>query len=463
MKSILVGSKDSKAVEVILECFKHDHQVIYAADYDDCLRLFKKKRHEFFFLDIDFLQNGLSMEDFETILQSFLQIFPAAQIVVLSNAARIREAVLAVRAGATAYLIHPLDSYEVRLVAENINESLRVQSELDYLRDISWRGESPDILETNSRIMKEVFNNIRTVARTDSTILLTGETGTGKSVLARLIHQNSKRRDKQFVGLHCGAIPETLLESELFGHEKGAFTGAIRRKLGKFEISDGGSIFLDEIGTISSAMQIKLLQILQDRTFQRVGGETNLTADLRVIAATNSDLKRLCEEGKFRQDLYYRLNVFHLEIPPLRERPEDIELLARYILSRLNRFNSKHIHDVEPAILDRLKNYPWPGNIRELENLIERAYILESSEVLTSGSFPNEFLQHKTENKPMIDLTLDEFRNNEVAKIEREYLTELLTKYHGKIAQTAKAAGIGVRHLNKLMSKYGLRKEEFKP
>jgi DNA-binding NtrC family response regulator len=255
------------------------------------------------------------------------------------------------------------------------------------------------------------------------------------------------------------------LESELFGHEKGAFTGAVRRKLGKFEIARGGTIFLDEIGTVTPAAQIKLLQILQDGTFQRVGGEETLEADIRVIAASNIDLKQLSDAGQFRKDLYYRLNVFPIEIPPLRKRTEDIPDISNTILQNMIQFSSKEINGIHPNVIDAFKAYDWPGNIRELENLIERAYILESSSILTQKSFPNElFNSQKTQVFiPSNDtMTLSEVRLRGIKEIERNYLKEILTRNKGRINDSAAEAGISTRQLNKLMNKYGLKKEIFK-
>jgi DNA-binding NtrC family response regulator len=292
-----------------------------------------------------------------------------------------------------------------------------------------------------------------------------GETGTGKSVLAQLIHKHSNRKDAQFISVHCGALPDTLIESEMFGHEKGAFTGAVRRKLGKFEFATGGTIFLDEIATTSPAAQIKLLQVLQDGTYQRVGGEETLKTDVRVIVATNADLKQMCDEGNFRKDLYYRLNVFPIEIPLLRDRTEDIPVLIDNFLNKLNQYSSKEIHGAHPLVLDALAGYPWPGNIRELENLVERAYILETSSVLTPESFPGELFEEETVSVKIPSseqLTLAEVRQRSIEDIERNYLKDALIRNKGKINETARDAGISSRQLNKLMNRYGLRKEEFK-
>jgi len=377
----------------------------------------------------------------------------------------IREAVMAVKAGASNYLTYPINPDEVKYVTESVQESLIMQSELDYLRDQSWQADSLEFVQTESTVMKKVLDKVRSVAPTKSTVLLIGETGTGKGVLAKLIHRHSNRRDAPFISVHCGAIPDTLLESELFGHEKGSFTGAVRRKLGKFEIAKGGTIFLDEIGTITPSAQIKLLQILQDRTFQRVGGEETIEADVRIIAATNTDLKKMCDQGQFRKDLYYRLYVFPIELPPLRERAGDIPHLVEVFLKKMNKFDQKEIHDIHPQVLEAFKSYSWPGNIRELENLMERAYILETSFVLTPESFPGELFDSEAPSASVsVDacLSLAEMRGKGIEDIERHYLKELLTENRGKIKDSATAAGITTRQLHKLMKKYGIRKEEFK-
>ncbi len=465
MRYLLVATKNQSAIGVIKQCFDAGYKIETANSREGCLELFEKRRYEFLFIDVELLRSNVPENDYKNQLQPFWRIFPEAEIIVLSAPEMIREAVNAVKAGASNYLTYPLNPEEVKYVLDSLQEYVRLHSELDYLRHRFWRSDSISVLRTNSLAMKEVFSKVRAVAQTESTVLITGETGTGKGVIARLIHQHSKRSENQFISVHCGAIPDTLLESELFGHEKGAFTGAVRRKLGKFEIAHGGTIFLDEIGTISTAMQIKLLQILQERTFQRVGGETTIKTNVRIIAATNTNLKKMCEEGSFRNDLYYRLNVFPIEIPPLRERIEDLPLLVELFLKRLNKSYAKNIVDIQPEVMEAFKVYPWPGNIRELENLIERAYILESSSILTRKGFPTELFangNHKAESAIDTSLTLDELRRRELARIERQYLSELLLKNKGKIKDTAENAGIGERQLHKLMTRYGLSKTDFK-
>jgi transcriptional regulator with GAF, ATPase, and Fis domain len=265
--------------------------------------------------------------------------------------------------------------------------------------------------------------------------------------------------------VHCSAIPDTLLESELFGHEKGSFTGAVRRKLGRFEIAQGGTIFLDEIGTLSASTQSKLLQVLQERRFQRVGGEETIESDVRIIAATNADLQKMSDEGHFRVDLFYRLDVFPIEIPPLRDRLQDIPALVEVFLNRLNRNRPGKAVGIHPRVLDAFRRYHWPGNIRELENLVERAFILEKSTLLTPSSFPAELFGGEKESPVMAvdsSRTLDEVRKECVESIERQYLIDLLSRYRGRMDRSAEAAGIGVRQLHKLLKRHRIRKEKFK-
>jgi DNA-binding NtrC family response regulator len=465
MRFVLVVAREQDIVQTIRGCFGADCKVNRAADRDDALEMLGTRRYDLIFLDLEILQDSLADKDYETALEQFHNLQPSVEIVVMSPQAVIREAVKAVKAGASDYITYPIDPEEVNHVTETINEAIMLQSELDYLRDRFWQSDYMDLVKTKSPAMQEVFARIRSVAPTKSTVLLIGETGTGKDLIARLIHQHSNRRDVQFISVHCGAIPDTLVESELFGHEKGAFTGAVRRKLGKFEIAKGGTIFLDEIGTITPATQIKLLQILQDGTFQRVGGEETIQANARVIAATNMDLGRMCDDGEFRKDLYYRLNVFPVEIPALRERKEDIPHIAQVILQRLEKFNKKQIRSIHSSVMECFRKYSWPGNVRELENLLERACILEQSSTLTVDSFPAELLASQDVSAGVVvdsSLPLAEVRNRGVEAIEGRYLRELLASNRGRIKESAEAAGISTRQLHKLLNKYQIRKEEFK-
>jgi DNA-binding NtrC family response regulator len=465
MKGVLVASNNQSACNAIRASLRSEYRIDAVSSKDGCLEMFRKKRYEFLFIDVEVLRESMLNNNYKTALQPFWHAYPTAQIIAMSSQEMIREAVGAVKAGASDYLTYPINPDEVNHITQSIYASIIMESELDYLRDRFWQEDSLEIVRTRSPLMKRLFDKVRAVAPTKSTVLLNGETGTGKGVLSRLIHQHSNRKDGPFISVHCGAIPDTLLESELFGHERGAFTGAVRRKLGKFEIAQGGTIFLDEIGTITPSAQIKLLEILQDGTFHRVGGEERIEANVRVIAATNTDLKKMCEAGQFRRDLYYRLNVFPLEIPPLRERMEDIVYIVEIILKRLKKFDVKEIHDVHPHVIDAFEKYSWPGNIREMENLIERAYILEKSSILTPESFPNELFASNPspiQVKPNISLSLAEVRRTDIEHTEKRYLKELLAVNKGRIKESAKAAGISTRQLHKLMKKYSITKEEFK-
>ena len=470
MKHILVASADELSCGVIGSCLGSEYRVERAMDRRSCLEMFRKQRYEFVFLDVALLNregDAKGSPSCRSELQDFWSVFPSAQIIVMSSPSRIREAVEAVKTGASNYLAFPVDPEEVRHVVDSARESVRMQGELDYLRDSFWKTDAHELLRTNSQAMKRVFDRVKAVAPTKATVLLYGETGTGKGVMAKLVHQHSHRNDRPFIGVHCGAIPETLVESELFGHEKGAFTGAVRRKMGKFEIAHGGTIFLDEIGTVTLPVQIRLLQVLQEGIFQRVGGEATIQTDVRVIAASNVELKSMCRQGLFRDDLYYRLNVFPLEAPPLRERLEDIPLLVDIFLRRLNRLHMKNIHGAHPLVMEAFKGYPWPGNIRELENLVERAYILEKSSLLTPESFPDDITGVSASQGNHFDVStsvsLAEMRRSVLESADRLYLERLLREQGGRINRTALCAGIGTRQLHKLMARYGLHKEDFKP
>jgi len=467
MKSILVISSEKGVFDAIYACLHSEYRIQHAETKADALALLREKTIDLIFIDVVLLRgDGIGNGNgYKECLRPFWQLHPTIEIVVMSSQKMIRDAVMAVKAGAGNYLTYPVNAEEVKYVTEDIHQYIIVQSELDYLRDRFWQSDSFEVLHTQHNQMKVVFEKIRSVAPTRSTVLFTGETGTGKGVMARLVHRHSNRKDEQFISVHCGAIPDTLLESELFGHEKGAFTGAVRRKLGKFEIARGGTIFLDEIGTITPSAQIKLLQVLQDGTFQRVGGDDVTKSNVRVISATNVDLKKMCDQGQFRRDLYYRLNVFPIELPPLRERIEDIPFFAETFLKRLNKYLHKDIHHIHPRVMDAFQSYGWPGNIREFENVMERAYILETSSLLTPASFPLELFEGEPCAATVrVDsaLNLAEVRQRAVEDVENQYLKEQLAQNKGRINETAAAAGITTRHLHTLMKRYGLRKEEFK-
>jgi len=465
MKCILVVSRIPEIFASVRSCFPDGYRVDHAVDREAALTLLRENPYGVVIIDTDRLGPSSGTNGHKGTFQSFWRVHPAVDIIVITPEQRSVEGENAVRAGASCCLCAPLDPREVRQAVEGGFRSLLLPSDREDPLDRFWQADSLEVVRTRSPRMQEVFDRLRSVAPTRSTVLLMGETGTGKSILARLIHRHSSRKRERFVNIHCGSIPDSLLESELFGHEKGAFTGAVRRKPGKFEAARGGTVFLDEVGTITPAAQIKLLQVLQEGIFHRVGGEETIQADVRVVTATNADLNAMCEAGLFRKDLYYRLNVFPVEIPPLRERMEDIPTFVEVLLRKLNRLNAKEISGVDPRVMEGLMAYPWPGNIRELENLLERAHILESSSILSPTSFPADLLEGKpvqSRYRLSPTETLAESRRRFMAEAEQGYLRDVLAQYQGRIQASAAAAGIGVRQLHKLMLKYGIRKEEYR-
>ena len=467
-QAILIVSPDLDVQKTFRESLGDQFEIEAFGNEAQAFKSFKNHRYEFTFFDIELLkeaQSGGQKVDYKSAIDKYRKTFPMANIVILAKGSMTRDAVRAVKAGADDYLNYPVEPSELALVTAKVEEQVRVESEIEFLRDQFWSVDAQKVIETKSPKMKRVYELVKSVAATRSTVLLTGETGVGKSMIAKLIHDHSTRKDGPFIPVHCGAISENLVESELFGHEKGAFTGAIQRKMGKFELAHGGTIFLDEIGTVSSNTQIKLLQVLQDSIFQRVGGETDIKVDVRVIAATNENLKEMVEEKTFRRDLLHRLSVFPVEIPPLRERREDIPKMLEFFLERFKSEGLKDIKGFRPEVLEALVNFEWTGNVREMENIVERAYILENTEYVGPESIPLEIVgESETSAVVPLDLhkTLAEARNEVIENFERQYLQELLAEKGGKISETAEAAGVGVRQIHKLMVKYGLSKKEFK-
>jgi DNA-binding NtrC family response regulator len=465
MKSVLIISPKEAEARLIRESLPSDYQVQNADSLKDALNLHRQCSFDVIFSDLKLLRDTSETNDITEAIKPFKEMNPLAEILILSSKTFIHDTVKALKAGAGNYLTYPIDPSEVRHVIESVNETVTKSLELDYLRDQFWKPDWLEIISSRDAGMRDVYKKIRAVASTRATVLLNGETGTGKGLLARMIHMHSNRCDGPFISVHCGAIPDTLLESELFGHEKGSFTGAVRKKLGKFEMARGGTIFLDELGTITPPAQIKLLQVLQDGTFSRVGGEETLQTDARVITASNADLAEMSERSEFRKDLYYRLNVFPIDIPPLRERVEDIPQIVEVFLEKLKLRHEKNIHSVHPQVLQAFKNYAWPGNIRELENLMERACILETTRILTPESFPTGLFESDTVHAVLPvqnHLPLAEARRHATEDFERQYLKTLFTRTKGKVNIAAENAGISSRQLNKLMVKYGIRKEAFK-
>jgi two-component system response regulator HydG len=381
---------------------------------------------------------------------------PAIPIIIMTAYSSVETAVEALKSGAYDYLTKPLDFDELRLVMERAMEHTHLREENRLLRETLGSHFDTQHIIGRSAPMMRLMETVAQVAPSEATVLITGESGTGKEMIAGAIHFNSPRKDGPFVKINCAAITETLLESELFGHEKGAFTGAHRQKEGRFRQAHGGTLFLDEISEMSLAMQVKLLRVLQEREITRVGGEEVIKVDVRIIAATNTDLAREIEEGRFREDLYYRLNVVALEMPPLRERREDIPLLAQHFLEALSRDNRKDIKGFTPQAMDRLMKYDWPGNVRELMNAVERGVVLSRSEyldeeVLSLISSDESSSQDISSGDGLnADMPLDE--------VEKASILKTLESAGGNKSEAARRLGITRRTLHKRLKLYGVMK-----
>jgi DNA-binding NtrC family response regulator len=385
--SILVIDDDPGVRRGLAEILETEgHRVGTAPDGEQGLALLRDQAFDLVLTDLAL--PGLSGME---ILAHLVKEQPRCPCIIITGFGTIGNAVAAMRQGAYDYLPKPVDPTELRLVVARALEHSRLKREnLQLKRQLDRRYGFANMVGDSEAITR-VFDLIRKVADTDSTVLLLGESGTGKELIAHALHYNSSRRDGPLVPVNCGAIPEELLESELFGHERGAFTHALKTRVGRFEQADGGTILLDEVSEMSPSLQVKILRVLQDRTFERIGGVKTIRVDIRVIAATNQDLEELVARNRFREDLYYRLNVIPIRVPPLRERPSDIPLLAAHFLQEFSRKQNKVAPRLSPGVLDRLCHYPWPGNVRELENLMERLVILMEGEVIDVPDLPEPF------------------------------------------------------------------------
>jgi two-component system response regulator HydG len=384
------------------------------------------------------------MDGIET-LHRIKENFPNVLVVMMTAYACIESAVEAMKRGASDYLLKPLDPDMLDPLIARLMQYKDLMEENLMLREQVAGLVRFENLIGRSGAMQRIFDVIRDVAPTDSSILITGETGTGKEMVAKAIHAVGPRRESPFIPVNCGAFPEHLLESELFGHEKGAFTGAAQARKGRLELCSGGTLFLDEVGEISTRMQVDLLRVLEEKRFYRVGGEKPLDVDFRIIAATNRDLKRAIEEGTFRADLYYRLNVISIHVPPLRERIEDIPFLAQFFLERFNSEVNKNIDSFVKDALDFLCRYPWPGNVRELQNAIERAVVLCKKRQISLADLA--FLQ-ACPVAPSADETLDQ--------IIRDHIERVLKANRGNISRAAEVLGIHRSTLHKRIKEYKL-------
>ncbi len=375
---------------------------------------------------------------------------PSLEVLMLTGHGTIEMAVDAMRLGAKDYLQKPVNLDELELVVGRILEQQKLLSENEYLRTKLREKNGYQELIGSSPVMKKLFGKIEQVATTKATVLITGESGTGKELVAEAIHHLSPRKDHPLVKVNCSALNENLLESELFGHERGAFTGAIRQRKGRFELADKGTIFLDEIGELSLDVQVKLLRILEEKEFERVGGNQTIRVDTRLIFATNADLEEKVKQGSFREDFYFRLKVVTLHNPPLRERKEDIQPLSDYFVRQFSMENGKKPIDLEASAIEALKNYEWPGNIRELRNLIEHLVLLWGESPITSQDL-REYLNLDVPEEGLtlsLDLPLSE--------VEKEYILKTLDRLNGNRTRAAEALGIGRRTLIRKLAEYGV-------
>jgi len=405
--------------------------------------------------------NGLKLLEF---VQKEFQFIP---VIIITAFGTIENAVQAMKKGAYDYILKPIKIAELTpLIEKALKFGHLVQENTTLKAQIKKYKVEREIITANQQ-MRAILSTIKDVAQTNATILIQGESGTGKQLAAEYAHYTSPRANNPFIEINCGAIPKELMESELFGHEKGAFTGAVRTKKGKFELANEGTLFLDEIGELPVELQVKLLHILENQKFTRVGGTNYIVTDVRIIAATNRNLSQMVKEGAFRQDLFYRLKVVFIQIPPLRERKEDIPVLSHYFLNKHKRLNIKGIQDlnISDEAMDALINYSWPGNIRELENVIQQTLIFTRDKTITINNLPKDIntgLRKKIETKDDLQLEKKRLTQSILRDIEYNFLKRLLSSTSGNISKAAKRSGYDRRQIQNLIKKHNINIENFK-
>ena len=404
------------------------------------------------FYDLILMDVRMSRMDGIEALKRIKEISPGIPVIIMTAYASVNTAVDALKSGAYDYLTKPLDIDELKILVQKALRHQQLEKENIFLKEqLKGRFDFSNIIG-QSPMMLHLFETISLVAPSDATVLITGESGTGKEIIANAIHQNSLRREKPLIKVNCAALPETLLESELFGHKKGAFTGALKRRQGRFQLAHEGTIFLDEIAEMAPSTQAKILRVLQEREFEPLGGSSTIKVDTRVIAATNKDLKSEIQEGRFREDLYFRVNVVMLNVPPLRERREDIPLLADFFLKQYAEKNQRLIKGFTPLATDLLMRFDWPGNVRELENVTERAVIMARGDVITPDEFPETLRSLDPDlKKTSIDLS----PGRSLKAVEKEMILRTLEDTNGNRTHAAKILGISRRTLQLKLKDYG--------
>ncbi len=460
-KARVLVVEDDESMQDFLSTFleQEGYQVEWAAHGGIAKEMLEAQHYDVVITDIIMPEvDGVEVLDYVK------QNHPETGVIIMTGRSSVRQAVDLIRRGADDYFKKPFDVDEMLHTIRKSVEHRQRKRERAATTPAVVVAEDPCAafpgIVGRSEAMRSVFEMILKVADTNSTVLIQGESGTGKELVAFAIHEKSSRRDQPFIPVHCGAIPETLLESELFGHEKGSFTGAIARKEGVFKLADKGTLFLDEVSEMSVPLQVKLLRVLETGTFRRVGGVEDLRVDVRLVAATNRDLRELVDQGLFRQDLYYRLNVFPITLPPLREREGDIPLLVEHFLGRLRKAGTMTA-GVSAEAMELLCRHHWGGNVRELENVIERAAILSGGEEIRPEHLPLDLRSQQPSAEaappPAEDLTFREARS----RFEKQYLQALLTRHGGSVASAAKSAGMSRAHLYELIKKHGIELSRF--
>ena len=434
------------------------YRCLATTDAKEALHLLESERPDLLITDLR--MPGL---DGMEMLRRAQKIDPAMPVVMLTGYASVESAVAAVKAGAFDYLSKSFSNDQLRLTVERALAQRRLKLEVLHLRDQLQGLFGFQNIVGRSAALQQVLELIRKTARSDANVLILGESGTGKELVARAIHANSPRASQPFVPVDCASLPENLLESELFGHEKGAFTGAVAGKQGLMEVARGGTLFLDELGELSLGLQAKLLRALQERSVRHVGGTRQLDIDVRVVSASNRDLRAMVTAGRFRDDLYYRVNVIDIVLPPLRERQGDVELLATHFLRKYGSNGQAAVKGFEPEAMIALETYSWPGNVRELQNVIERACALAEEETITLAELPAHMraptlLRDRSGgNNQASNLTLKQARERWIGHLEGAYVADLLKQAHGNLSEAARSAGVDRKTLRHLLAKHGIR------
>jgi two-component system, NtrC family, response regulator AtoC len=450
---ILVVDDDAVARDLLAEALKKEGYSVEAyGSGEEAIARGREGRVDLVLTDI-----RMGAVDGLTVLREFKRMSRDTAIVVLTAFGSLEGAIEAIKQGAYDYLAKPFKKEEIKLVVQRSLDHCRLLRENTKFREELKSKDEWSPLVGSSPAMLEVYKLVARVSESRSTVLLQGESGTGKELIARAIHGNSPRRDKPFVPVNCGALPDTLLESEMFGYEKGAFTGAVGTKTGLFESANGGTLFLDEVGELGQALQVKLLRVMQDHEVRRVGGTNSIKVDVRIIAATNRDLEQLVKEGKFRDDLFYRLNVVRITLPSLKERQDDIPMLAHHFLQKCAAGATTAVRGFHPDTLDCLRRYRWPGNVRELENAIERAVSLSQGPLLTPDDLPAAIRQAPTpaEVKPDVPDTAESVYLT-LEEVEKRHLVRVLKETKGNKVKAAKILGIDRRTLYRMAERFDL-------